>query len=228
MRRAILILGLVVGFTFVAAEGAMTLIATDVATYTLGLGSGPIVDVWDITVDAGEGSVVGSLIAYIGTDANMGYDDPFQAAWHTSGKTPQTWLTPTQEDANALLLPLDSTKCYECDTHFLPPGIGSSTEWPTYTLAPTETNDASIYGVYDDDYVAGVGPLSVSKAVPTALRTQVMDVAQVGVLRGTEVLVYVNGEWVILPEPATVLLLGPGAVMLLRRRRVRQRVASPM
>jgi hypothetical protein len=218
MGRAILILALVLGFTCVSAQATVTLQFVYVGTYTVGLGSNPIVEVWKIAVDAGEGNTVDSLIAAIGTGAGLGYDDPFQAAWHTSGKTAQTWLTPTQEDANAVLLPLDSSKCYECDTRFLPAGIGT---WAPAAQNPTESNDASIYGVYDDDYVAGAGSLSVAAAVPMALRTRLLDVVQIGIIRGTTVAGVINGETFVSPDPATVLLLGPGAVMLLRRRRQR-------
>jgi hypothetical protein len=228
MKKTALAVALVLGLVPVAAQATITYTISYLGGYTLGLGSGPTIDVFKFSMDAGEGRVLGALVLDIGTTAGYGGDDPFQAAWVTGGwPGPIVNLTPTQDDADYWLTPPDTSKCYEADTHFLPAGIGT---WAPVVVVPDETNDGSIYnaGNNPNDYKAGVGYLSIATGIPVACRTRTLDVAQVGVIRGEWVyfksgsvddLGNVTHENIFFPEPATALLVVAGAIGLLRRRR---------
>jgi hypothetical protein len=243
MNRAFVSLVVVCAFA-AAAPAAITHSITLLGTYTLGIGTTPTIDVYKVGFACDDPNrVIGALVLGVGSVAGdpcyaqgipvdpndpNDYDDAFNAAWRVGGKTPVTMLTPTRDDANTWLTPPDTSKCYETDSSFLPPNIGSSVYWPTSTLSPTETNDASIYYTGNDDYVAGVGWLAVAKAVPVALRTNAMDAIMVGVIQGDTVYVYTGSaddlgmttkERFLVPEPATLTLLGLGALCLIRRRR---------
>ena len=235
MRSAILFIALAVVESSVMAQAIMHTI-TPTGTYTVTLGtSETIVDVYKLTFDAGPGRTLGAIVLDIGTIGGHGGDDPFQAWYVIGGKKGETiGMTPTQDDADDWLYadPPDGTNCYQADTHFLPEGFA---DWAPVVVSPTEGNDASIYdeGVLGSgmgDYRAGAGSLSVAAAVPAAEERRVIDIVQVGVIRGTTIRYpwcdsrcatdqgYVTNELFLIPEPATLSLLVAGTLALLRRR----------
>jgi hypothetical protein len=247
MKRT-LVATMVLGLLATAAPAVIVHTITYEGTYTVGIGTMPIVDVYKVNfavVDpSNPGLLLGSFVLEIGqnagdpvyaqgvptdpnTDPNT-YNNPFQGAWKSGGKTPITQLTPTRDDANTWLSPPDASKLYECDSSFLPPGILT---WAPAVVNPTEVNNASVYnpaGV--DDYVAGVGNLRCAVAVPNENRVTEMDVLMVGVIRGTTVYCYTGSadelgrttkERFLIPEPATFGVLAMGAMGLINRRRRR-------
>jgi hypothetical protein len=244
MRRAIPILALVVGFTCVAAQATITTTISYVGTYTIGLGAGPVVDVYKVHMHTNVG-VLGALVIEIGWSAGepcyaMGipvdpndpnsYDNPFQAWWTSYGKSGNVQrLTGSEDEAAVWLTPPDSSKCYEADTRFLPADIGT---WGPAIYNPKEDNDGSIYDGGTEDYFVGVGRLGVAVGLQNYLREIYgadMDVALVGVVRGTTVYLYTGSadsfgittkERMLVPEPVTLTLLGAGSLCLARRRRI--------
>jgi hypothetical protein len=196
-------------------------------SYTLGLGSGPVIDVYTIRFDAGPGHVVGSIVVDIGLMIGDGGYDPVQNGWVAAGKSGSVInLTPTADDAALWLTPPDSSKCYETDSYFIPAGIGT---WEVTIYRPTESNDASIYTAGADDYVCGKGSMYVATAPIGDDRVQALDVAQLGVVHGEYVWFYDHSsanelgettyEKFLVPEPVTVGMLALGALGLLRCRK---------
>lgn len=211
----------------VAQAASITHTVTLTGSYTLGLGSGPLVDVYTVRFDAGPGHVVGSIVVQIGLLVGDGGYDPVQSGWVSPGKSGNVMnLTPTAEDAAAWLTPPDSSKCYETDSHFLPAGIGT---WEVTIWSPTESNDASIYSAGVNDYFCGKGSMYVATAPVGADRVQALDVVQVGVVHGEYVWFYdyssanelgeTTYEKFLIPEPATAGMLALGAMALRRRRK---------
>jgi hypothetical protein len=208
MKRT-LVATMVLGLLAAAAPAVIVHTVTPMGSFTVGIGSAPIVDVYKITftvVDPNQDDPsVGSLVLEIGQNAgdpsyaqgipapdpNLVFNNPFQGAFRTGGKVAVTNLTPTRNDANTWLMPPDASKLYECDSSFLPSGILT---WAPAVVNPLEVNDGSVYtppGV--DDYVAGVGNLRLAVAVPNEWRGvygATIDAAMVGVIRGTTVWCY--------------------------------------
>lgn len=223
MSRALVSLVVVCAFAAVASA-TITHTVTPVGTYTMGIGSAPVVDVYDVSFDAGEGRTLGALVITVGSDSGEG-TDPVQSAWLSGGKTPVLHLTPSEDDSGYWLVPPDVTKCYETDTRFLPAGIGT---WAPVVVVPTEINDGSIYSAGTEDYKAGLGDITVSVAVPVSEREEEITVIRVGVPLGAHVwclsksaddLGVVTTDLFEIPEPATLTVLGLGALALVRRRR---------
>ena len=131
MSRLLLALVVVCAFA-VVAQAAITHSITLVGSYTVGIGTEPNVDVYDVALDAGTGRDLGALVIQVGTLSGVG-DDPMQSAWRSGGKTPVVNLTPTADDASYWLTPPDSSKCYETDSHFVPAGIA---DWAPVVTPP--------------------------------------------------------------------------------------------
>jgi MYXO-CTERM domain-containing protein len=192
------------------------------------------VDVYTITVTADdpEGHV-GALLLCVGdtSDANFTVfdpgigDNPFQA-WGVGSKTTTLYKTATEEDAYGNLYGMEIIEGdteYYADTHLLT-GVG---DWTPSTAGPDEMNDKSIAGPVKYEYVFGQGMMWFQSAVPVVNWANSIDVAQVGVIRGTDVYlrdmssdgVGSDDTTMLIPEPATLTLLGLGALTLIRRRR---------
>lgn len=203
--------------------------------YTISLG-GTSVQMYaaELRLDAMDGRTIASLDLEFGPVVSPDSPAVFQAGWLSGGKIPVVRLTPTSADADYWLLPPDSSKCYEADSHFLPDVYQGS----TLIIPPTETNDGSIYGGKTDDYYAGYGSLWCSVEFPPAARKRMLLVAVIGVrtwnleegvvaayhYRAVDDLGEVTEVWV--PEPATAPLLAAGACAVARRRRRRLLAAS--
>jgi hypothetical protein len=179
-----------------------------------------------------------------GTAAGQGGQNPFQAAYTTKTKVGGVWtypvnLTPT-EDSDSYWDPNDGSHIYQSDSRFMPSSAnpsdpcGGIENWLAIQ-APTETNDRSIdpNNAVSDDIVLGKGGLSTISAIPVPMQSGSLQllVARIGVVAGDTVWgldqsAYYDGiadrslnETFIVPEPATLALLGLGAVALIRRRR---------
>ena len=227
MRRTFAVL-MVVGLFAAAAPAAMTYTATYTGSHDV---AGVTVDMYTVTLDAGTGRVMGSLILTAGTMAELGASNPFQV-WYSYRQTAPPpaknvdLKTPTADDIAGWGLSYEQT-----DTHLLPTGIAS---WAPVVVAPAEDNDASIVdpGYDPGGNKLGAGSLTVQTSVPVSLRTQTLELLQAGVIHTSE------GVWVKslsaddyglvtelhiflppIPEPATLSLLGLGALALFRRRR---------
>lgn len=200
------------------------------------------VDVYTLMVyDYNPGGVIGSIDMCVGnhdvtvnpefpdisTKGTHVGSDPFQAAIEITVKdSPILWLTPSPE--TAVLLDED-TNAYHADTHY-----HISSGWPVRVFPQAEINDLSL-GDGPSDVKYGLGSIGVITAVPVEERTNAIDVMQIGVLRGTTVYASVGlwdgdgnllqdtywagGPLILIPEPATALLLTAGALGVLRRRR---------
>ena len=151
-----------------------------------------------------------------------------------SGKwTYPTAGTPTEDDT-AFFDPNDGTNMYQSDSRFLPSGIA---DWAPAVASPEEENDESIYNPANVQYepVLGLGQLWAIVGIPMEENMgNELLVARVGVL-STEPNVWVysgigarpdanSGSQAdyytyMIPEPATLTVLGLGALALLRRRR---------
>jgi len=113
------------------------------------------------------------------------------------------------------------------DTRFTIPGLEN---WAPAILAPSERNDQR-YGTVTGggDNVAGLGEIYCTVGVPILNQAHSMTIMQVGVVSGKSVYgkfdsADANGgethdNNVLIPEPATLSLLGLGALAILRRRR---------
>ena len=219
------------------ASPAMNVTITKTGTYTpTGITGGLSVDVYNINLSVTEGEKIGGVDLTIGTLAyewfGVGPDgsDPFQIEYQTgSGKTLAHNMTPTPEACVAYLY--DGTGGYDnqiaMDTHFMVEGLAG---WLPAISSPTETNDRTL-GQYTDDPASkyGLGDLYIAAPCPTGDEQSSLDIAQVAVLEGTTVYMrlqvsnadgMIGWSWLpnLIPEPATMTLLGLGAIALLRRR----------
>ena len=212
-------------------QASITITVKPSGSYTVSVGgTSTLVDTYTLTYDAGQ-YTLGALIVDVGLPAGKGGSNPFQGAWIAlvpPKNVYKTFLTPTKDDADMWLDPSDATHVNVADSHFLPPGIGT---WPVAVLVPYEANDKSIYnpGNVNGDYVLGTGPLSVAVAVPNERKTRVMEVLRVGVIRGHPVWVHdqsaddmghsVVHQYILIPEPGTLALLGAGAWLWFGKKR---------
>ena len=219
------------------ASGAVTHSTTYVDTYLVTLGgTSTMMPVYQFRLDAGAGRTIASLEIEFGPMVSANSAPLFQAAWMSGGKTPTIHLTPTKDDAESYLLPLDATKCYEADSHFLSDVYDSG--WLSTPVVPTETNDGSLYSPpTPEDYYAGYGSLYCDVEIPVEDRKQSMDVARIGALwflsgpqlayhyRAVDDVGQVTEVWV--PEPGTACLMLVGGCLAVYRRGKRRSVATP-
>ena len=200
--------------------------------------TGGTVDVYQVSFDAGVGRTIGAVVLDVGVAANddpndpdPNFADPYQVwyKYHRTVPPPHVDLdvmTPTADDIAGWGEPYENT-----DTHFLPTGMA---DWSPVVTDPTESNDGTIADMpySPGGYKEGLGSLSVAISVPVLVRTQEMDMIQVGVYRTSTVapIVYckagsaddlgmVTRETFPIPEPATLTVLVLGALGLIRRRR---------
>jgi hypothetical protein len=197
--------------------------ANKVVTY---MGTSTTMDVYNITLTAdGDGNVAAILICagdssdegWVAFDPGKG-DSPFQV-WKDYGGG-DIAPTPKWEDCNS------KAKTYlTSDSHLLA-GIGA---YSPQTCAPVEENDSSIWTADPDEggFDLGQGALAFQAAVPVVYYAHSVVVAQVSVIKGTTVWgrdmssdgIGSDDTTFLIPEPATLTLLGLGALTLIRRRR---------
>jgi len=229
-----------VGLAVATAHGGVGTTISYVKTATVATAAGPvIVDVYDIIqtatgTDPNSGDyLLGAICLGIGTgdDPNLNPqigDDPFQI-WNDGydpnapGSMSDYWTATYNNTARIE----DIGDNRRADTRFLPPGMEA---WVPAILYPFERNDER-YGLCTGsaDDKAGLGEIYVATAVPVANRAHSITVLQVGVVQGTTVYGRFDSAdgWggethehnVLIPEPATLSLLGLGALAMLRRRR---------
>jgi hypothetical protein len=187
--------------------------------------------------------VIGSDACTSGQDPFQAWRRTYNSDEETWGDT----KTPTNKNDKIFMTSgsYTGTNIYETDTRLIcdydmdDPNYGDSNMWidnwqPAAVVAPSERNDKSIYNPGD---VAkgelGKGDLWVTAGIPDGYRMQNQVVALIGIVEGDRVWAHnmsaaqpsegssesVDEVFEIIPEPATLTVLGLGALALIRRRR---------
>ncbi|MGA2264958.1 MAG: PEP-CTERM sorting domain-containing protein [Phycisphaerae bacterium] len=225
--------------------GPLNISLEKVGTYTVTGDTGTAnVDVYDIIMSSPNFNTFQTTVDLtIGAATGQG-SDPFQAAYTTKTKYGGKWtypvnLTPTEDD-DGYWDPNDGSNIYQADSRFLPSNAdandpcGGIENWLAIQT-PTETNDGSIEPNTAVSYasVLGKGSMEVIAVIPAPMRSPSLQllVARIGVVAGDTVWGLDQSAWYdgvadqsdrelfLIPEPATLAFLGPGAVTLLTRRR---------
>jgi hypothetical protein len=242
MKR-MLVATLVLALAVTAQAGIVSTVSF-VSTVTVGTAAGDkIVDVYKVTQTATgtdpntpeSGYNVGAIGIGIGNDGgtyatNLGvnplqiWNDGYDPSDEFSDIT--TFWTVTYNQTGVISTAGDYGSNRLADTRFLPVGMNN---WSPVAVSARETNSEALGLIPNGGGdIAGQGWIGAAVGVPVANRTHSKDVIQVGVLRGTEVWgrLYsaddagvVTDETVLIPEPATLSILGLGALALIRRRR---------
>jgi len=236
-----LVASAVLGLFAVAAPAAITVEVSHVGDYTVVYDTLTVdVNVYDVILH-GHNAKIDAIDFLVGLDPNSQNTkgvDPFNYGWMRREKIGGVWKwtthnAPTEDDE--MMAPGDGTYVYESDTRFLPAGIGS---WSPAVSLPAEGINKDLYDEGNVDYglFAGQTWLAAIVGVPVSEQAWDITIARVGILATSDPK---NNEdpcdWVYardrssdgtshdsifpIPEPATLMILGLGALGLIRRRR---------
>ena len=207
--RKMLVATVVVGLVAAAANATVT--------YTLTLVGSVAVQNGDETVNVWEVSFTSDSVPIAGLGLSMS-DPAYQIGVPASFPSPP-FLTPTMAEAG-LITP---ASLIPGDTHFLL----QTTDFSPAIAPPTETNDF-IFGP-QPTWSEGLGVLSVESGLALSAQALTVNMLSVALLPGDTTWVFAEvGDTagdsdtfeIFIPEPATMTMLGVGAVaMFLRRRR---------
>ena len=240
MKR-MLVATMVLSLAAALAQAGVTTSIAFVKTASVATASGNIsVDIYDITQTAtgtepnNPDYLIGAVSVGIGNglDPNLNPqigDDPFQI-WN-DGYDPNDefsnmadYWTEAYGHTGRIANVGDNRRA---DTRFTKPGLEN---WAPAILAPSERNDERYGSVTNGgDDVAGLGEIYCTVGVPVLNQAHSITIMQVGVPSGKTVYGKFDsadsggGEThennVLIPEPATLSLLGLGALAMLGRRR---------
>jgi hypothetical protein len=189
--------------------------------------------------------VIGSDACTSGQDPFQAW----RRTWDADGGVWVDTKTPTNKSDKIFMTSgsYTGTNIYETDTRLIcnydmgDPNYGDSNMWidnwqPAAVVAPSERNDKLIYDPGDVAKAElGKGDLWVTAGVPDGYRVQHQVIALIGIVDGDHVWIHNMSaaqpfegssesvdevfEIMIIPEPATLTVLGLGALALMRRRR---------
>ncbi len=208
--RKMLIVAVVVGLVAVAANATVTYTVTPVGSVAVQNG-GATVNVWEVSFSSDDSLVAGIILSM---------SDPAYQIGAPGSPPFGDFLTPTMTGAGMLT----PAALIPGDTHFLL----QSADFAPAIASPAETNDFS-FGA-QPTWSEGLGVLSVESGLSLSAQAQTVNMLSVALLPGQTTWVSaLVGEKdgtespqfnIFIPEPATMTMLGVGAVaMFLRRRR---------
>ena len=221
--RKMLVATIVVGLVAAAANATVTWTATSLGSFAVQDGAANV-DAWNLSFNSDIYPISGGAFDLLLPGYQMGWPDP-----PAPPPGPDT-LTPTWDMAQYVMVP-------SADCHF---NVLLADFVPTI-VAPAETNDFS-FGLNSNGDSEGLGTLTMQSGFSLTAVATTVDLANLawlttdGVVGITDVaqvqgspIAYAligdtNGDeykfWFYVPEPASMTMLGLGAVaMFLRRRR---------
>jgi len=209
--RKMLVATVVVGLVAAAANATVTHTLTPVGSVAVQNG-GASVNVWEVSFTSDVDLVAGVVLSLSDPAYQIG-------APPSPPLMPNPFLTPTMTEAASL----SPASLIPGDTHFLL----QSADFVPAIAPPTETNDFS-FGA-QPTWSEGLGMLSVESGLALSAQADTVNLLSVALLPGqTTTVDALIGEkggleyqfYIFIPEPATMTMLGVGAVvMFLRRRR---------
>ena len=219
--RKMLVATIVVGLVAAAANATVTWTATSLGSFAVQDGAANV-DAWNLSFHSDTFPISGGAFDLLLPGYQFGWPDP------PAPPTLPDTLTPTWDLGQFVMVP-------SADCHF----NVLSADFVPAIVAPAETNDFS-FGLNTAGDSEGIGTLTMQSGFSLAAAGATVDLANLAWLRSDGVtgitdeaqgnpIAYAligdtNGDeyefWFYVPEPASMTMLGLGAVaMFLRRRR---------